>query len=180
MKQIASVTILSLLALRIFAQAPPPDGVRLDTKYDRFKDLTTVQCELVKWGEAPAKITVQANVSFSGKEPNETTRFWFNLSSNRSGASRETKPLFREATRLYLSTALEHLELPISDYHHSFFEIIPSFAESARAEFARDDCQKLIEAKSLKGKWGDVEFKFSDVALATLKEFISRFTPEVR
>lgn len=28
--------------------------------------------------------------------------------------------------------------------------------------------------KVLAGKWGGVEFKFSDVALASLKDFISR------
>ena len=180
MKQIAGVTLLSLLAFRIFLQVPPSNGGRFETKYDRFKDLTTVQCELVKWGEAPAKLTVQANTSFSGKEPNETTRFWFSLSSNRGGASRETKPLFREATKLHLSTSSEHLDLAVTDYQHTFFEMIPSFAESARAEISRDDGQKLLRAKSLKGKWGDIEFKFSDAALASLKDFIIRFAPEVR
>ena len=169
-----------MLAFRIFLQVPPSNGGRFETKYDRFKDLTTVQCELVKWGEAPAKLTVQANTSFSGKEPNETTRFWFSLSSNRGGASRETKPLFREATKLHLSTSSEHLDLAVTDYQHTFFEMIPSFAESARAEISRDDGQKLLRAKSLKGKWGDIEFKFTDAALVSLKDFISRFAPEVR
>jgi len=47
-------------------------------------------------------------------------------------------------------------------------------AESARAEVGREDLRKLLAAESLEGKWGDIEFKLSEAALASLKDFISR------
>jgi hypothetical protein len=47
-------------------------------------------------------------------------------------------------------------------------------AESARAEVGREDLRKLLAAESLKGKWGAIEFKLSEAALASLKAFISR------
>ncbi len=47
-------------------------------------------------------------------------------------------------------------------------------AEDARAEISRADWPKLIEAKSITGKWGGVEFKMSEDELASLKNFISR------
>jgi hypothetical protein len=37
-----------------------------------------------------------------------------------------------------------------------------------------EDLQKVLKTKSLAGKWGTVEFKFSDTSLASLKEFIAR------
>lgn len=152
----------------------PAGGWRLKTKYDRVTDTTTVQCDLVESGDPPAKLTVQAEASFRGKEPNETAEFCLFLSSNRGGATRHTKPLFQEAATLYLSIDSTRMEIPVKGYRSDFFELVRSFAESARAEISHEDLQKLLDAKSLEGKWGVVEFKFSDAALASLKDFVSR------
>jgi hypothetical protein len=46
-------------------------------------------------------------------------------------------------------------------------------AESARAEISREDLRKLLDARSVEGKWGDIDFKVSEAALASLKGFIS-------
>ena len=169
-------TLLLLAILPTLAQDRQPARVcRLETKYDRLTDTTTVGCdELVKWGEAPAGLSVQAQVSFRGKEANETAKFWLCLSSNKGGATRHTGPLFKEASTLSLVLDGARLEFPVTDYRHNFYELAGLRSESARAEIRTEDLNKLIETKNLAGKWGGVEFKFSDAALASLKDFISR------
>jgi hypothetical protein len=175
MTQTFGITLLLLATLSVNLQDGKPAGAcRLETKYDRFADMTTVQCDLVESGDSQARLTVQASASFRGKEPNETAKFWLSLSSNRGGATRRTKPLFREATTLYLSTDSTRLEIPVRYYGAAFYELVRSFSESARAEISREDLRKLLKVESLKGEWGGVEFEFSDAALASLKDFVSR------
>ena len=181
MIRIYKMVLLLLAFLPVNWQDRRPASVcRHETRYDRLADTTTVQCDnLIKWGEAPAGLTVKANISFPGKDSirgmglNESTKFWLSLSSNRGVATRQTQPLFQEAPTLYLSTDSAQLEIPVKDYRKTFFELIRSLEESARAEINPEDLPKLLNAKSLKGKWGSIEFKFSAVALASLKDFIS-------
>jgi hypothetical protein len=172
--------ILLLLATLSANSQAPANVYRLETKYDHINDTTTVKCDLIESVGSSAKLTVQANASFRGKgegrekEPNDVAKFWLFLSSNRGRATRRTQPLFREATALYLVTDSARLETPVKDYRSDFYELVSSFSESARVEIGHEDLRKLIETKSLKGEWGGVEFKFSDDALASLKNFISR------
>ena len=74
---------------------------------------------------------------------------------------------------LYLSMDSARLEISVKDYQNEFFELTHSFAESVRVEIGQEDLRKLLEAKSLKGEWGSVEFSFSNAALASLKDLIS-------
>jgi hypothetical protein len=146
---------------------------RVEAKYDRLADTTTLQCNLVELGEGAPKLTVQANASFRGKEPNGTAIFWLGLASYKSAATRRTPRIFKEATTLYLTMDSARLEVPVKDYRNDFYELNHLLAESARAEINRDDLRKLLAAGNLEGKWGDVEFKLSEAALASLKDFIS-------
>jgi hypothetical protein len=66
------------------------------------------------------------------------------------------------------------LEVPVKDYRNDFYELNRLLAESARAEISREDLRKLLEARSVEGRWGDVEFKLSEAALTALKDLISR------
>jgi hypothetical protein len=170
--------IIALLLLAVFpalSQDFQPTRVgQVEAKYDRSADTTTLQCNLVELGEGAPKLTVKANASFRGKEPNESAVFWFGLASYKGGATRRAQRLFEEATTLYLTTDSARLEVPVKDYRNDFFELNRLLAESARAEVSREDLHKLLDAKSVEGKWGDVEFKLSEVALASLKDFISR------
>jgi len=154
----------------------------IETKYDRQADTTTVHCKLVELGEGAPKLIVQANASFRGREPNETVKFWLGLASYKGGATRRTERSFENATTLYLTMDSERLELRVKDYHDDFYELNRLFAESARAEISREDLNKMLDARNLDGKWGDIEFKLSEAALASLKDFISRqvFTPKIR
>src|SRR5438105_4802475 len=156
MKQTYRITLLLLAMLPALRQArEPASGCHLETKYDRLADTTTIQCnDLIKWGEAPAGLTIHAHASFRGRESNETAKFWLFLSANKGGATRHTQPLFQEATTLYLMMDAVRLEIPVTDYRHDFFELANSMAESARAEISREGLRKLLEAKSLEGKWG--------------------------
>lgn len=174
-KKARSVSLLLLAALSVISQDQQPGSIcRLETKYDSLTDTTTVLCyDLVKFGEAPSGLSVRADAFYRGKEPDETARFWLFLSSDRSGSTRHTGPAFAEATTLYLSLDSTRLELPVQDYRNDFFELTRFFSESARAELSRDDLRKLLEARSLKGEWGGVEFRFSKEALGSLKDFIS-------
>src|SRR5262245_37448163 len=179
MTQTYGITLLLLATLSASPQDhQPADVYRFETKYDPGSDTTTVKCDLIESDESPTRLTVQAGASFHGKggakEPGEATKFWFFLSSNRGGATRRTQPLFREASTLSLVMGSERLDIPVEDYHNDFYELVGSFSESARAEIGREDLRKLLNAKSLNGEWGGVEFKFSGAALASLKEFISR------
>ena len=182
MKHVHCVTFILFTILPSFLQDYQSPGLcRVETKYDSLADTTTVQFDdLVKWGEAPAGLTVQANASFRGKEtgrwdePNETAKFWLLLSSNKGGATRQSRPLFQDAKIVYLSMDSTQMEIPVCDYRYDFFELIRSYAESAKVELNHEDLQKLLTAKRLECKWGGFEFKFSDSALASLKKFISR------
>src|SRR5262249_1202405 len=179
MTQTYGITLLLLATLSANPQNPhPADVYRLGTKSDPGSDTTTVKCDLVESVEPPTRLTVQAGASFRGKggakEPNEATKFWLFLSFYRGGATRRTKPLFREASTLGLVMDSGRLDVPVEDYRNGFYELVRSFSESARAEIGREDLRKLLNAKSLKGEWGGVEFKFSSAALSSLKEFISR------
>jgi hypothetical protein len=168
--------IIALLLLAVFhalSQDFQPTRVGLvEAKYDRSADTTTLQCNLVELGEGAPKLSVKANASFRGKEPNESAVFWFGLASYKGGATRRAQPLFKEAMTLYLTTDSARLEVPVKDYRNDFFELNRLLAESARAEISREDLRKLLDAKSVEGKWGDVEFKLSEAALASLKDFI--------
>jgi hypothetical protein len=181
------ITLLLLASLVADPQDPRPDNVyRLETKYDPGADTTTVKCDLIETVALPTRLTVQAGAHFRGKEgerePTEATKFCFFLSSNRGGATRRTQPLFREATTLHLMMDSASLDITVENYRNDFYELVKSFSESARAEIGREDLRKLLNAKSLKGEWGGVELKFSDAALASLKDFISRqiFARDVR
>src|SRR5262245_56852989 len=149
MTQTYGMILLLLAASSSNLQDRQPAGAcRLETKYNSFTDMTTVQCDLVEPGAFPAGLTVQAKASFRGKAPNETVKFWLSLSSNRGGATRRTQPLFREASTLHLVMDSERLDIPVEDYHNDFYELVGSISESARAEIGRVDLRKLINAGS--------------------------------
>jgi hypothetical protein len=170
--------IIALLLLSFFpalSQDFQPTHIgRVEAKYDRLADTTTLQCNLVELGEGAPKLTVQANASFRGKEPNGTAIFWLSLAAYKGGATRRAQRIFKEATTLYLTMDSARLEVLVKDYRNDFYELNQLLAESARAEVGREDLRKLLDARSLEGKWGDIEFKLSEAALASLKDFISR------
>lgn len=172
MKRWFWIGILTLILLPVWAQDSPP-VCRLKTKHDRVTDTTTVQCEIVRRDEEPLHLSLYATASFQGEEPNENGHFWFALHSNRSGATRQTKPLFHEAAVLVLGLDAKLIEVSIKDYRKDYFENVRQYAESARAEMRRTDLPKLLTATTLTGKWGNVEFKFSAAELAALKDFIT-------
>ena len=175
MKPAYTIALFLLSFFPALSQDFQPTRVgRVEAKYDRSADITTLQCNLVELGEGAPKLTVQANASFRGKEPNETAIFWLGLSSYKGGATRRTRRSFEEATTLYLTMDSARLEVPVKDYRNDFYELNHLLAESARAEISREGLRKLLDARSLEGKWGDVEFRFSEDALALLKDFISR------
>lgn len=165
-----------LLILFSWAMLPfASDNVcRLHSKYDPTSDTTIVQCDLYHRDQAPLRLMVEASASFRGKEPNESSVFWFALGAELSNATRQTKPMFREVTTLVLQTDEETIDLSIKKYRHEYFELAHLSAESGRAEMSRSDLQKLQMTKSLKGKWGNMEINFSEAELAALKEFTSR------
>jgi hypothetical protein len=175
MKPAYNAALLLLAVFPLSSQNHQPTRVgRIETKYDRSADTTTVQCDLIELGAGAPKLTVQANVSFRGKEPNGTAIFWLGLASYKGGATRHTQSLFKEVTMVSLMVDSARLEFPVKDYRNDFYELNNLLAESARAELNREELRKLLDAKSIEGKWGDVEFKMSEVALASLKDFISR------
>ena len=178
MRQAYRHTLLSLAVLPALLaglqRAQPTVVGRVETRYDRFTDTTTVERDLVEWSKSEARFTVLANASFRGKEPNETAKFWLGLSCYRSGATRHTPPLLLEATTLRLLMDSGELEVQLKEYRDDFFELNRSLAESARAEISAADLRKVLATKTLAGRWGSAEFEFSDASLAALKDFISR------
>jgi hypothetical protein len=175
MKQIFCLVLL-LLAPRLVLQQDQQSAVvcHSETKYDRDADITTVQCDLIEDVLVTGRLIVSAGTSFQGKEPNEPAQFWLGLASFKGSANRRTPPSFKEAMTLYLTADSAQLEVEVKDYRKEFFENNRLLAEEARAEISREDLQKLVHARRLEGKWGSAEFKFSDAALASIKEFISR------
>jgi hypothetical protein len=168
------VSLLFLATISPCMQEQPGSFCRLETRYDQQTDTTTVRCDLVELRGAPARVTIQAVSSYRGKEPNETAKFWLQLLGFTGDATRRTQPVFREATEISLISEANLLEIPVNDYGTELFELNRLLAESARAEISREDLRKLLDAQSLKGKWGNVEVKFSDASLRSLKSFITR------
>jgi hypothetical protein len=159
-------------------QAPTQDQEpfqvgRVKTKYDSVADTTVAQCGLVELGQGAPRLIVLANASFNGKEPKNYATFWLGLSSYKGGATRRTQRSFKEATTLYLTVDSTRLEIQVKDYRNDFYELNRLLAESARAEISREDLRKLLDATSVEGRWGEIEFKLSETALASLKDFIS-------
>jgi hypothetical protein len=176
MQQVLRAMLLLLVMYPAYAQgrSHPPNACRFESKYDQMADTTTVQCiDLVKWGEAPSRLTIHAAASFTGREPNQSVRLWLVLSSNRSGSTREALLLFKEATTIHLALDSDQLDIPVTDFSTDFFELTHLRTESGHAMICLEDLQRLLKAKSVAGKWGAVDFKFSDAELACLKSFIS-------
>ena len=174
MKRVYTIPLLLLVIVPILAQNQQPASIgRVETKYDRLADTTTVQCDLIELGNGAPRLVIQANASFHGRQSNEQAKFWLGLSSYKGGATRHTLPSFKEASTLCLLVDSARMDVAVKDYGSDFFELNRLLAERARAEIGREDLQKLYDARSLEGKWGDVEFKFSAAALGSLKAFIS-------
>ena len=169
------LTLLVLTVLPVYAQNTSfPRTCRMASRYDRAADATTVQCDdLVPRGEAPAGLSVGINQFFRGKSPNETARFRFHLASNRGGGTRRSPLLFQGAETFYLQCDSSVLQLSIREYNNTFFELIRYTSETAQAEIRAEDLPLVLAAHSLEGRWGTTSFKFSDKALAAIKEFIS-------
>lgn len=175
MKHLYCLAVLLLTPQTVLAQNEPEAGLcRVETKYDRDADTTTVGCDVFESYKDRLRLIVRINMLFQGKEPNETAKFSLALSSYKGDATRKTFPLFKDVATLSLSVARAQLELPISDYRQDFFELNRLLAEQARAELSREDLRRLLAAQSLAGKWGGAEFRLSGTALTALKEFISR------
>ena len=149
------------------------DAYQREARYDPETNVTTVECSLHEVFKPPIRLMLTANASYQGKQPNETAKFYFNLSAFRGDSNRRTPPLFREATSLSLSLETTHLEIPVTGFHTNFFEMNRLLAEQAQANLDRGALRTLLEAKSLTGKWGNTEFKLSDDSLLALKKFIS-------
>jgi hypothetical protein len=175
MKQTFYLTLVLLAPRLVFPQDQQPPAVcRPESKYDHDADMTTVHCDLIEEVLTTGRLMVSANTSFQGKEQSEPAQFWLGLASYQGSANRRTLPLFKEADILYLMADSARLEIPVKDYSKDFFENNRMLAEEARAEISHEDLQKLANVKRLGGKWGSAEFKFSDAALLSLKDFISR------
>lgn len=169
------VALLLLVIIHPLRQDPQPARLlRLETKYDRSADQTTVQCDLLEHIASPGRLMVQACASYRGKNPNETSKFRLDLAFYQGRAARRTPPIFREAKTLYLLIDSARREVPVIDYRSEFFELNRLLTEQAHAEIKREDLRKLLDAKQLSGKWGDVEFNLSNAELAGLKDFINR------
>jgi hypothetical protein len=176
MREVVRAMLVLLVMYPASAQdrSHPPGGCRLESKYDEMADTTTVKCmDLVKWGEAPSRLTIHAAASFTGREPNQSVRLWLLLSSNRSGSTREAPLLFKEAATIHLAFDSDQLDIPVTDFVTDFFELTHLRAESAHATISLEDLQRLLKAKSVAGRWGAVDFRFSDSELACLKNFIA-------
>jgi hypothetical protein len=146
----------------------------IETRYDRTTDTTTRLCHnLVRWGEAPAGVTFEAYVSFHGRQANDTAQCGFLLFSNRSRKAKEPQFLFKTAQSLILKSDDLQIELPVKNYHSEYFELINSAAESAGAELSHKDLPRLLAARNLVGKWGNVEFRLSEASLNALRRFLS-------
>jgi hypothetical protein len=168
------VLIFCLAVLPSAAYAQTPGSVcQREAKYDPAANLTTVECALLETFTPPIRLMLTANVAYQGKQPNETAKFHFNLSAFRGDSDRRTPPLFKEATTLSLSLETTRLEIPVTGFHADFFEMNRLLAEQAQASLDGENLRKLLEAKSLAGKWGNAEFKLTDASFQSLKKFIS-------
>src|SRR5262249_37411297 len=136
------IVMLVLLAMSpAYAQKHSrQNGLRLESKYDQVTDTTTTSCiDLIKWGEAPARLTIHAAASFTGREPNQSVKLWLVLSSDRSGSARQAPLLFKESTIVHLVLDSGQMDIPITEYHTDFFELSGLRAESAHAVFCLED-----------------------------------------
>lgn len=169
---IALMCCLTVLPKAAHAQKSA-DVCRREVKYDPETNLTTVECALHEMFTPPIRLMVTANTIYRGKHPNETAKFHFKLAAFRNGSNRRTPLLFKDAATLSLSLETTTLEISIAGFHTDFFEMSRLLTEQAQAGLERENLQKLLEAKSLAGKWGNIEFKLTDASFQTLKRFIS-------
>ena len=147
---------------------------RLETKYDSESNTSSVSCHLLERVTDFGRLMVHANVSFQGKQANESTRFWLRLSSFISSATGHTNPILSVAGILSLRLDESRLDIPITGYHQDYYEMSRMLVEQAQGEINRQYLQKLLGAKRIAGCWGSGDFELTDAETVTLRDFISR------
>lgn len=166
------VGCLALLPAISYAQKSG-SGCQLERKYDRQANVTTVECALLETFTPPIRLMVQANASFPGKFPNDAAKLYFTLSAFRGDANRRTLPLFKGENVLLLNLGATELEVQVTGFRLEYFEMNRLISEQASVVINRDDWPKLLEARSLQGKWGNTSFALSEASLTALKTFIA-------
>ncbi|MDT4896754.1 MAG: hypothetical protein QOH25_1831 [Acidobacteriota bacterium] len=159
--------------------APLPSGkYGITTKYDRFTNITeaVLQETLAKTGEGVYGLRLTAVAYFEGNELHSKAKFQIALSWTKS--SKLASDLkFREAEQVILLIDGEPLSLSVRNYKYHVAEIMSWVSEYGTLELSDGDINKLLKAKTVEGRWGDVEFRFTDAALDAFNDFAGRLTP---
>lgn len=173
------VLLLCLAVMPAAANAQTTESAcQRESKYDSVANLTTVECALLDSFTPPIRLMLTANAAYQGKQPNKTAKFYFSLAAFRGSSNRRTPLLFKDAATLSLSLETTTLEIPVAGFYTDFFEMSRLLAEQAQAGLEREDLRKLLETKTLAGKWGNTEFKLSEASILALKKFISDLIPQ--
>lgn len=168
-------TIGLLLLSLSFAFAPNigTETYPVTTRYDHLSDTTTKRLELVNDGSSPVVLTLYANAAFRGREPNESGRFWFTIAVTQGQVARKSPSQFAAPEPLILTLDDAELKLLLSEYQREYYELVRRLSESANVVIERNELSRLLKAKELSGRNGNVKFKLSAAALSALKDFIA-------
>jgi hypothetical protein len=159
--------------------APLPSGrYKITTKYDRFSDVTeaVLQETLASTGEGIYGLRLTAVALFEGNELHSKPKFQIDLSWTKAG-NKQSDLKFNEAGDVILLADGERLRLPVRNYKYHIADIMSWVNEYGTLELSDSDINKLLKAKAVDGRWGDIEFRFTDTGLAAFYEFVERLAP---
>ena len=140
-----------------------------EVSYDRFKDITTVICGLVK---TSVGLDVNLIAEYKGEKLTQPAHLSFHLGYWDKEPTRYTKAKYKDADVLYITDSAR-LEMPVRNYKFQSTAII--ILEDADVDIDGDNLIKLTEAKSIEARWGKTEFKFSEESLGRLHDFLKRY-----
>jgi hypothetical protein len=158
------------------APATLPEGrYKVTTEYDRFTDTTTAV--LQETFSRPASglegLWVTAAARYQGTKSAGKVTFILLLSS--TDKSGYTAPLqYSKAETLYLLTDKDRLSITVEDYNFRRSEVMRWVEERATAPLSKTDVDRLLNAGSVEGKWGNTEFRVRPEAIEGFKEFVQR------
>jgi len=170
MKKILATTIFTLLlTISSFAQAV--EFGKITTKYDKFKDITSLSLKLAISKDTNEFFVLFINAAFDGKTPASSDKdIMFSFISMTS----EKQPA--PASRSWIALADdERINLGNGEYTNT---LISTTYASTMAYFVSEiNLKKIANAKKVEMQVGSKEFALSESQIASLKELYKQLVP---
>ncbi len=170
-KRLALAAIICAFALTATAQEQP--RCKVESKYDRFTDITEDLCTI----QTVNKISVLAIANYKGKRATDEPRYSFVLSYLDKEAFLGVRPIYDKADALFLLVDGQRRQIPLKDYRNIISPPLKGrvlHIESWMAELDREMWKRLLDAKKIEMRLGETEIELTDDARTLLHNFTAQ------